>query len=334
MDFSFLFKTQPRVVKVIDNAFKKNRTAQVYLFDGAKGTPRMQAAMYLAYLLLCENHNACGECLNCKRLEEGVHPRLFFVEPTKNDGVSSAPSIKKEQIDQLEKEFTFSSIEHGARVFIINDIDKATLSGANTLLKFLEEMQEDCYGILLTENLSSVLSTIKSRSQIVSFDRIDKNTLKEIYLSKGINEELARVICTLTNNAQEGLELANSEDLKNVITLVKKVTQSFFSEQNPIIVFNDEGKFLLQNDKNLNQIFLDLLITITNDRLYYILGKYEEMVFLDTIEEMDKYGFDIHQINYNDTFKQVEVMLEFKERLNYNVNLELMYYDLFIKCEV
>ena len=335
MDFSFLLKTQPRVVKILQNGIKKNRTAQVYLFDGAKGTPKMQAAMYLATMLLCDNHNACGECLNCKRLEEGVHPRLFIVEPSKSEGVGSLPSIKKEQIAQLEKEFTFSSIEKGPRIFIINDIDKATLSSANTLLKFLEEMKDDCYGILMTENLASVLSTIKSRSQVLTFDMIDKTTLQNIYLSKGIDNELARVISTITNNSLEGIELAKSEDLNNVIILAKKVTQALLNNQSPILTFSEEGKFLLaSNDKALHQLFLDILITITNDRLFFILGKTDEMIFLESLEKLDELGFDIRGFGYNETFKQLQTMLEFKERIKYNVNLELMYYDLFIKCEV
>lgn len=335
MDFNFLFKTQPKVVKLINNSLKKNRISQVYLFDGVKGTPKYQAAMYLASLLLCENRNGCGECLECRRLEENVHPRLFKIEPTKSDISSANATIKKEQMEQLEKEFMLSNIEEGTRVFIINDIDKATAASANSLLKFLEEMKEGCYGILLTENLSNVLNTIKSRSQIVTFERIDKETLKNIYLSKGIDEENARIICTLTNNSSEGIEFSKSEIIQNIITLVKKINQSFFDENNPLIVMQEEGKFLLGlNDKIYHQIFLNLLITITNDRLYYMLGKKDQIVFLETIEEMNQYGLDIHQINYNDTFKQVEIMLEYKERLNYNVNLELMYMDLLIRCEV
>ena len=335
MDFSFLLKTQERVVKILQNGIKKNRTAQVYLFDGAKGTPKMQAALYLASFLLCDNKNACGECLNCKRLEEGIHPRLFIVEPTKGEGVSSLPTIKKEQITELEKEFTFSSIEKGPRVFIINDIDRATVSSANTLLKFLEEMQEDCYGILTTENLASVLSTIKSRSQVVTFDKIDKDTLKDIYLSKGIDEELARVISCLTNNSQEGIELSKSEDLKNIIVLVKKISQAFLDGRNPILVFSEEGKFLINtNDKSLHQLFINLLIFFTNDRLYYILGKKDEMIFQETIENWEESGISIREFGYKETFRQLEAMLEIKERLNYNVNPELLYYDLFIKCEV
>lgn len=335
MDFSFLLKTQSRVVKVLQNGIKKNRTSQVYLFEGAKGTPKMQAAMYLATMLMCDNHNGCGECINCKRLEKGVHPRLFIVEPTKGEGVGSLPSIKKEQITQLEQQFIYSSIEKGPRIFIINNIDMATLSSANTLLKFLEEMKEDCYGILITDNLSSVISTIKSRSQIISFDKISKDTLQDIYLSKGIDLEQARIISNLTNNSSEGLELAKSETLINLVTLVKKITQAFLSDQNALLVFVEEGKFLLSsNDKAMHNLFMNLLITITNDRLYYILGKKKEMVFVESLEEMDEEGYDINEFGYNETFRQLETMLSFQDRLTYNVNLELMYYDLFIKCEV
>ena len=82
-------------------------------------------------------------------------------------------------MEQLEKEFTLSNIEEGTRVFIINDIDKATAAAANSLLKFLEEMNDGCYGILLTENLSNVLNTIKSRSQIVSFEKSKQTAVRE-----------------------------------------------------------------------------------------------------------------------------------------------------------
>lgn len=335
MDFNFLFKTQPKVVKIINNSMKKNRIAQVYLFDGVKGTPKMQAAMYLASLLLCENHNGCGECIDCRRLEENIHPRLFLIEPSKNDISNISTTIKKEQIEQLIKEFSLSNNEKGIRIFIINDIDKATIASSNSLLKFLEEMPDDCYGILLTENINNVISTIKSRSQIITFEKIDKETLKDIYLSKGIDEETARIICTLTNNPVEGIELSKSDNIKNIITFVKKINQAFFGDANPLLVFSEEGKFLLSlTDKVYHQIFIDLMVTFANDLLFYKLGKRDQVVFLETIEEMDQYGIDICQINYNDTFKKVEIMLEYKERLNYNVNLELMYMDMIIRCEV
>lgn len=334
MDFNYLFKTQPKVVRLINNGYKKNRLSQVFLFDGAKGTPKYQAAMYLTYLLFCNEHNACSKCIECLRLDSNVHPRLFEVKPEKSDS-SNNLSIKKEQIENLIKEFTYIGLEEGIRVFIIHDIELATVSASNSLLKFLEEMPDNSYGILLTDNVNKVLQTIKSRSCVLTFEKIDTKTLQDLYLSKGIDEEESRILSTLTNNSMEGLELAKNEMINNIITLVKKINQSFFDGNNPIMVMNEDGRFLLNsNEKFYHQIFMDLLITITNDRLYYMLGKVDEMIFKDTIQEMYEYGYDISSINYNETFKQVETMLEYKERLNYNLNLELMYMDLFISCEV
>ena len=116
MDFERLKRTQPRVVKTIENSIKMDRLVQVQLFEGAKGTPKMEAALYLASQILCENECACGECKECKRIEEGIHPRVYLI-----DAIDK--SIKKEQIESLEHEFSESGLEEGKRVFIINNID-------------------------------------------------------------------------------------------------------------------------------------------------------------------------------------------------------------------
>ena len=333
MDYTVLFKTQPKFVKLINNSVKKNRLSQVYLLSGDKGTPKMQGAMYLANMILCEKNEACGKCEACIKIENKTHEGLFIIDALKSDSTIASSTIKKEQIEDLMHEFSLSSSK--TRVFIINNIEKATIASSNALLKFLEEMHEDTYGILVTDNLDATLSTIKSRSQIISFEKISKNDLLTYYQSKSIDSEMAKVLATLTNDVNEGIELYNDELVQSIITLVKKVNTALINKEHPILLMNDEGKFLLNvTDKKYHQMFIDLLITITNDRLYYLLGKHDEMVFLKTFEELDELGIDIHNISYKETFKQIEVMLEYKERVNYNLNLELMYMDLFIRCEV
>lgn len=331
MDYSFLLKTQSKIVKLFNNGLKKDRLAQVYLIEGIQGTPKMQAAMYLANMILCDTHDFCGKCINCKRIEEGVHPRLFTLEPIKAEG--SSASIKKEQIDALEEEFSYSGLEKGPRVFIINDIEKATLSAENSLLKFLEEMKENCYGVLITSNLSQVLETIKSRCQVVTLERINKNVLKEAYLSKGTNEELARILCTLTNNVKEGLTFLEDETINKIISLVRSINRTFYNNDVSELTMNDEGKFLLQaQDKKYHQIFLDLLITITNDAIYYLLGEKDNIVFVNTIEELMEYDVDKSKVDYKNISKRMDILLECRRKIEYNVNIELLYMDMFIRC--
>ena len=321
MNFDKFINTQPKVKKIIDNSINNNRLNQVLLFEGAVGTPKMLGALYLASQLLCENSSGCGICYECKRIEKGIHPRLYVVEAI--DG-----SIKKEQVEQLENEFSKSGLEEGIRIFIINDIDKATSSAANSLLKFLEEIKDNTYGILITNNINGVLSTIKSRSQIISFAKIALEEMVKEYEKNNISYEVSKVLSLVTNDVEEGMKLVADGIIIEIIELVKKINLSFFNEENPILVFNEYGKFLLDiKDRKYQQMFLDVLTLITNDRLYYLLGKMDEVVFTENISSIE----NIYDINYQKTFSQVEKILEYKKRLSYNVNLELLYISMLLE---
>lgn len=329
MNFNLLFKTQSKFVNLIKNTINKNRLSQVYLLSGDKGTLKKEGALYLASLILCDKKEACGECKSCLEIENNTNHNLFII-----DGSDiNTNTIKKEQIEDLMHEFSLASDE--VRVFIIYNIEKATTASSNTLLKFLEEMKDNTYGILTTDNLDGVLQTIRSRAQIISFEKISKDDLIKFYESKSIDEEMARILCSLTNDVNEGLKLNSDEVFLDILKLVKSINKAIITGDDPILVMNEEGRNLLSvTDKYYHQIFINLLILITNDRLFYILGMRDEMVFLNTFESLDNDGVDCRSIGYKDTLKQLDVMLEYKEKINYNLNLELMYMDLFIKCEV
>lgn len=341
MDYSLLLKTQEKLVKLFNNSFKKNRLSQVYLLDGVKGTPKMQAAMYLANMILCDTHDFCEECSNCKRLEENVHPRVFIVSPggldnnqNSNNQNNASQTIKVEQIESLENEFNYSGLEKGPRVFIINEIEKATLSAGNKLLKFLEEIKEECYGILITNNLNGVLSTIKSRSQIITLEKMSNEVLKEAFLSKGIDEENSRILCTLTNNVKEGLEILEEGTYTKIVTLVKRLFIALFTSESTVLIMNEEGKFLMTLDKHYHQMFIDLLITFANDYLVNYLLKQDKVVFVNGINELKQMNKDLSSVYDNKkAYELISLLLEYKKRINYNVNLELIYMDMFIKCE-
>ncbi len=321
MDFERFKKTQSRVLKLIENSFNKNRLVHAYLFEGAKGTLKIEAAYYLASLLMCTGENKpCMECTECKRILSGEHPRIYYVE-------ASGDSIRKDQIDDLIFEFSRKGLESGTRVFIIKDIDKATPSAANSLLKFIEETKEGIYGIMTTENLAGVLSTIISRSQVVSFFKVKEEDLINEYQSNGVDLETSRVLSTITNDTLEGMALYNEGTVQEIMKLVKACNKAICDEDSPYLAFYENAKVLMDdwNNKKLHQMFLDLLIVITNDRIYKTLGQDERIIFCDEINDYDD-NSDYHKI-----FRQVETMVSFKQRLRYNINLETMYVEMFIE---
>lgn len=323
MKYDLFLNNQPKVLKLINNSFKKNRLVHTYLFVGARGTSKLEAAYYFAQKLLCtENDAPCMKCDECKKVMDQVHPSVFYVEPVNE-------IITKEQVEKLEREFALTPIGSGKRIYIIKDIDKANASAANSLLKFLEELDGDKYGILLTENLHSVLLTIRSRSVIVYFDMMSANVVAAELIKKGVEAETSSVLSTLTNSVSDSLGLINDGKILDLIELVKKISFAItLKNESPVLILNENEDILVKvKDKKYHNIFLDLLITIAHDKLYYILNQLDRIVFKDT---MGIIGVSLNS-THEKIVDQIELLLSFKERLKYNVNIELFYTQLIIE---
>ena len=77
--------------------------------------------------------------------------------------------IKKEEIISLKDKFSTKSIYSGKRIYIIEEAEKLNNSSANTLLKFLEEPDDDIIAILITSSKYNIIETILSRCQIIRY---------------------------------------------------------------------------------------------------------------------------------------------------------------------
>ena len=96
-----------------------------------------------------------------KLIDKNEYSDLFVIS-------SDTLTIKKEQIINLEKEFNNKSLFDNKRFYIVKETEKLNVSSANTILKFLEEPEDDIVAILLTNNRYRVIDTVLSRCQILS----------------------------------------------------------------------------------------------------------------------------------------------------------------------
>ena len=94
--------------------------------------------------------------------------------------------IKVEELNKLLEYFETKSVRNnGRRIYVIYGIERLKNDISNKLLKFIEEPENDIYGIIMTENIDLVLPTIISRCQMltfnfdVSYDQDDINNMKE-----------------------------------------------------------------------------------------------------------------------------------------------------------
>ena len=148
-----------------------------------------------AYLIEVDNYDSDYNCVidfvkliindkDCDSLiDSGNYPDLKIIEPDGN-------VIKKAQLLNLQEQFKNKSFLNNKMIYIIKEADKLNESSGNTILKFLEEPEEDIVAILLTTNRYKIIETILSRCQIISL----KDDVYNMSLSDNVLDLLSFIV--------------------------------------------------------------------------------------------------------------------------------------------
>lgn len=145
-------------------SYDKNRISHAYLIETNNVSYAYNLAIDLAKFLLC--NGKYNEKI-CNLIDSNNYSNFKVI------GVNS--DVKKDDIVTLKSEFSLKSSDNNRQVYIIKDVSSMNKSSLNSLLKFLEEPEGDVIAILLCNSVSSVLSTISSRCQIIRLVNDDNN---------------------------------------------------------------------------------------------------------------------------------------------------------------
>jgi len=323
MAFEKLESTQQNVVKLLRNSYKKDRLSHAYLFEGERGTFKFQTALYFAQLLLCTSDDKpCGKCHNCKRIHNQNHPNLFIIEPENGQ-------IKKQQIIELQTEFSKTSVEKGSKIFIIKDVDKLRVESANSLLKFIEEPFPNTFGILTTTNINSILPTIISRSQIVTFHSLNKNLIKEELASLGYESMQAKVVSQITNNIDDAINILNSEAFLPIFDIVTEVYNILAAKDESVLLYFNKNSSIIYQDNNTS-LFLSLMIMYQKDMISVLIDNESSIIFNDEIETMKKI---VANKNLKRIMGELEYLLDLLSKSHFNINRSLAFDNMLIELE-
>lgn len=324
MAFEKLKQSQPDVVQLIENSIRKNRLSHAYLFEGEKGTKKFDMAQYFAMRLLCtEENKPCGTCHNCRRIKNNVHPNVYIIEPVRN-------IIKKQQIVDLQTEFSKTSVEPGPKVYIIRDIDTIHMSGANSLLKFLEEPHSNIYAVLTTANINKILPTIISRSQVIQFKSLNREVIYQDLLDEGYDKETSLIVSNLTSSTTDAFDIASNEYFLDIIRVVKDVFNIINTKEEPLVIYFNENNSIISQDSETNNLFLSSLIIYQKDIIDYQTGDMNNIAFMNEIDTISAISRDKTK---NRLIEELESMLRLKSRLNNYINTRLAYDNLLLDLE-
>lgn len=155
-------EAQPRVRDFLAHAVASGRASHAYLFLGAPGSGKLDAAWAMAQQLLC-GEGGCGACDDCVRVVRHTHPDVHYYAP------ESATGYLIDQTRALLEEVALAPIRAKRKVYIIDRAEQLRANTANALLKTLEEPPENVTFILLGSSAEVILPTIVSRCQCVPF---------------------------------------------------------------------------------------------------------------------------------------------------------------------
>ena len=172
---------QHQALELLSAALLQQRLAPAYLFAGPDGVGRsMVARRFLEGL--CAGGLQADPDLR-RRLQQGNHPDLLWVEPTylekgeritateaKERGLSkkTLPQIRLEQIREVSRFLARPPLDASRSMVVIEQAEAMAESAANALLKTLEEPGQGLL-VLITAAPERLLATILSRCQRIPF---------------------------------------------------------------------------------------------------------------------------------------------------------------------
>jgi DNA polymerase-3 subunit delta' len=281
------------VKKLLVDAAKNNHTAHAQLFVGTEGALNLPLALAYATYLHCQNKgdDACGTCPACSKNAKFIHPDTHFVFPLSNvkgdkdedrfkadilkswraflleqpfgnlddwtnyyGGEDKQALISREESREIIKTLSLKPFESPHKVMIIWRPELMHSSAANGILKILEEPPPHTYFILVTNSADRLLSTIISRTQIVTVPLLTDEELEtQLTTQFGVEAIRARKISQLADgNINFALKLIDNEEDNNTPFFIDWMRNCYRkSYMSMVTLADDYHGFDKLNQKNL-----------------------------------------------------------------------------------
>lgn len=305
---------QNEIKHLLIKSYQKNHLSHAYIFEGEKGSGTKEMAIFLGKMLLClEDDKPCDECDNCLRVANGTHTNVIIISPM-------ADSIRKDQVASIIHEGSMSSVTDKNRLFIIEEAEKMNRAASNTLLKFLEEPTPNNYVVLLTENSNMLLDTIISRTQVLRFKPVNKQSVMDALVKEKIDQDLSYVLSEIYGNFEDAYNAYKDGAINNVYDLFKKIIMCLINNKDYYLEYYLNKKLLADN-QSINYL-LEMLILFKREELRYLESK-QALHFKVVINAIDYEG-----VNSIKIAKQIESINEASDQIKSHVNADLVWASL------
>ncbi len=298
---------EPKIYRILENALKNGRLSHFYLLCGDSPLV-LDAAFLLAQSIIADSGDfADEESETAKRIRADNYFDFCYIDGSKK-------SILKDDIEAVYRRLDKTALERAnKKVFIINEIQNASNKVWNMLLKNIEEPRSGIYAIMVTSAIDSLLETIKSRSQILTFKEADPDYLLKTYKEYGHDDLDAYYLSRISKRLKD----IKSDD--EAFVLAKEVTHKVISELEDVdhieIIYQKEVYEPLKNKPPVLKDFVSLHLRLLKTYL-------DDCLICDC--QIASYREEIELLKRHDTARLLQVVLDILRKSDYNYDKKLL----------
>lgn len=235
--------------------------------------------------------------------------------------------------DSLTRKLSLKSSQGGYKVSVIWLPERMNIECANKLLKLIEEPPRQTVFIMVCEEPSKLLETIRSRTQRIDIKKIDNNSIEQALVSKrGISQEAAKRIARLANgNWQKAIEELQA-DSENELFLDMYQSLMRLAYMRNIKELKKWSEVISSYGREKQKRFLDFFLRLTRENFMYNFGN-PEIVYMTRNEEEFASKF-ARFVNENNILQIYDLANRATRDIGQNANAKIVFFDLALQMIV
>ncbi|HIZ85676.1 MAG TPA: hypothetical protein IAC04_04215 [Candidatus Coprenecus stercoravium] len=280
----------PRLVRMVDGA-RTGHSLMFVEKDGYGALPLVMALIqYMVCQSVSRGNDSCGVCPSCRKVSAMMHPDVHFAFPVNVTAKSSQTKkplsgsfmqdwrrlygenpyftepdlyaalgiadkvgvISVAEAREILDSLSLKSYEGGGKYMVVWLPERMNAEAANRLLKMVEEPTPDTYFFFITHAPERVISTIRSRSQIIRLYPVRPEKLAEwLTVSKGIPKAEAAVYARISGGSPGlALGMASGDSASQVyLPVLERMLDNVVSGDLPALLEGNEPILALGREK-------------------------------------------------------------------------------------
>lgn len=252
-----------KTIEKLGALIESNRFPHALVIDGERGIGKKTLARLLAQTLVCRGDDKpCNACAQCKKARDGVHPDIFEHIPS-----GKANSFHVDTVRKIIEDAYIKPNEAKYKIYILANAHCMNASAQNALLKILEEPPEYVIFILTAESKSALLSTVLSRSVVISLEGVNGDDGAKYLVNHDSSTDFLtakRTIEAFNGNIGKAMESLGDGKANEIIAVCKKMCNALVGD-NEFALLSECAFF--QRDREAIVFACDLLKNIFRDAL-------------------------------------------------------------------